>query len=147
MVLWLLAMSVTPSFAQNCSSQRDYELGLKHGLKMAPPCEAKASKDTNEWFIVPIEIERATSYILKPKCEPTSPPSEYIKALIGIGSQYSAEILQQVDGKPTEVIVKSERGSIRWVKGMKNCQSLIDKATNRIDAEKNKKFQDAEKFK
>jgi hypothetical protein len=26
---------------QNCSSQADYELGLKNGLKMAPPCKAQ----------------------------------------------------------------------------------------------------------
>jgi hypothetical protein len=31
------------AYAQDCSSDRDYELGLKHGLKMAPPCSKDLS--------------------------------------------------------------------------------------------------------
>jgi hypothetical protein len=43
----LLAIVASNSYAQNCSSQRDYEFGLRHGLKMAPPCQPSASTAKN----------------------------------------------------------------------------------------------------
>lgn len=35
------------SYAQNCSSQNDYDLAIKNGLKIAPPCKVVESKVSN----------------------------------------------------------------------------------------------------
>jgi hypothetical protein len=45
-ILILLTLLTISSIvnAQSCSSTRDYETGLKNGLKMAPPCDLPSSK-------------------------------------------------------------------------------------------------------
>jgi hypothetical protein len=115
------------------------------------PSKTQPAPPPGDWFPVPYNLERAISIEFPESitCKPTEGPSSYIKALIGLDRKYSVQTLSQIDGKPTDVVVTNidKNITLRWVRGAKTCQALIDRELKRVDSIKAEKLKEADKFK
>ena len=107
LILIFLSISIvtSTSFGQNCSSTRDYEIGLKNGLRMAPPCELMSAK--------------------LPKCigeyDAKSWSSCYGERIFSIGGSYRGGYLDgKANGKGEFVNPEGTRYLGDYVKGQRN---------------------------
>lgn len=102
---------------------------------------------TNEWYMLPGDLDLSITLGSNPECVKSEPPSEYIKAVISQNDSYTAKTLLEYGGIPLAIDVTTDRGTGHWVRGKQRCSSVIQNKINVATSTQKEKFQEADRYK